>query len=391
MNTAAANTASLPPTEVFYAGTHTDVSGRKITFTSDDLAASSKAYDPALFAAPLVIGHPTMDAPAFGWVNKLPINEAGRMVSVDPTDVHPEFAALVVEKRFPRVSMSFFDPKHPSNPVPGVWYPRHIGYLGGAAPALSGLKVANFTGSEDGVVTFGGYDDMTVANLWRSIKNFFLTKFPTDAAAVEAAMPEWQLSDLTRNAVIEQQKDNAEVAKAYPNFSANGNPASLNSNEVDMSALELKAAQDAAAAEKTRADAAVAKLAQAEATARSAEFAASADALVKEGKLHPDERDNYVAFMAQPDDRQTVEFSAADGTAKSFNARDFLSDFIKRRAPLVEMKEVAKGKAVVQATADFSAPDGVAVDSSQLELHARAKAYAAEHNCSFIDALRAVR
>lgn len=391
MNSSAASAKQLPPTEVFYVGTHTAMNGRKLTFTQADLQASAAAYDPALFAAPLVIGHPTTDAPAMGWLGKLDVTAEGRMRSVDPTDVHPEFAALVNDKRFPRVSMSFFTPDAPDNPKPGVWYPRHLGYLGAAQPALTGLKVANFTGSEDGVVTFGGYDDMSVAKLWRSVKNFFLTKFPTDAAAVEAAMPEWQLNDLTRNAVIEQQKDNAEEAKAYPNFSANGNPGSLNSNEVDMSALELKAAQDAAAAEKTRADAAVAKLAQAEATARSAEFAASADALVKEGKLHPDERDNYVAFMAQPDDRQTVEFSAADGTAKSFNARTFLTDFIKRRSALVEMKEVAKGKAVVQATADFSAPDGVAVDSSQLELHARAKAYAAEHNCSFIDALRAVR
>ena len=121
-------------------------------------------------------------------------------------------------------------------------------------------------------------------------------------------------------------------------------------------------------------------------------FAAAAAALVTEGRLHPDEVENYVAFMAQPDDAQTVSFSAADGTAKTFNAREFMANFIKRRAPLVEMKEIAKGKATGGATTvAFSAPSGMPVDGARLDLHQRAVAYAADNKVDFVTAIKALQ
>ena len=140
MNSQVATAKQLPPTEVFYVGTHTDMRGRKLTFTHDDLKASAAAYDPALFAAPLVIGHPATNEPALGWINKLEVNAEGRMSSIDPTDVHPEFAALVTGKRFPRVSMSFFGPDAPDNPKPGVWYPKHWATLVRRSPRSQVLR-----------------------------------------------------------------------------------------------------------------------------------------------------------------------------------------------------------------------------------------------------------
>lgn len=385
-----AHTAQLPPTEVFYAGTHTDARGRKITLTREDLAATVAAYDPAVFAAPLVIGHPTMDAPAFGWINKLALNDANRLVSEDPTDVHPEFAALVESKRFPKVSISFFAPTSPHNPKPGVWYPRHLGYLGAAAPALPGLKVANFAADESDVVTFGGYDDMSVANLFRSLKNFLLTKFTGDAAAIAEALPEYTLNDLQLSAATEIAEDSAKAGSTYPNFSAADDPA-LTSKDDHMSAELLKKAQDdLAAANKVAADA-TAALAKSQAAQRSVEFAAQADALIKEGRLHPDERDNYVAFMAQPEGDLTVEFSAPDGTEKSFSAREFLANFIKRRAPLVEMKEIGKGKVDAGAkVVDFAAPPGMGVDPESAHRHNQIEEYSRANKVSYIDAARAL-
>ena len=51
---------------IFKAGTHTDMHGKKLPFTPDDLAACVKAYDPSVHEAPLVIGHPRTEDPGVG-------------------------------------------------------------------------------------------------------------------------------------------------------------------------------------------------------------------------------------------------------------------------------------------------------------------------------------
>lgn len=59
---------------IFKAGTHTDMHGKKLPFTPDDLAACVKAYDPSVHEAPLVIGHPRTEDPAWGWVKALSLS-----------------------------------------------------------------------------------------------------------------------------------------------------------------------------------------------------------------------------------------------------------------------------------------------------------------------------
>jgi hypothetical protein len=383
-----ANTSpNLPPIEAFHVGTHTDMRGQKFTFTRDDMVAMCNAYDPVLFAAPMVIGHPDTAAPAVGWLGKLAVNDDGVVVATDHDAVNPEFAALVGAKSFRKVSLSMFKPDATDNPKPGVWYPRHLGWLGAAQPALTGLKAVNFSGDQTGYVSFMHYDDMTLVGLLRGIKNFFLSKFSTDAVGIENALPEYQLQQLLISAAAED----APATPGIMNYAAQQALAASQATQLKddaMSAEQLLAAQNAAAAEKQRADEAVAKLAATEASARAVNFAADARALVAEGRLHPDEVENYVAFMAQPDDAQTVSFAAPDGTAKTFNARQFMADFVKRRAPLVEMKELAKGKAAGTTAVAFAAPADLAVSAERNDLHARATALAAENKLSYVDAVR---
>lgn len=379
---------TLPAIEAFRAGRHTDMHGNVVEITRAELQASARAYDPAVFAAPMVIGHPTTEAPAFGWLKKLTVNDSDTLIADDHTDVHPEFASLVLAKSYPKTSISFFRPAAKDNPVPGVWYPRHLGFLGATQPALNLKPVVAFSADESQYVTFGAYDAMTLANLFRSVKNFLLTKFTADSVAINDALPEYSLNDLQMGAARDIAEHQAKQDQSPLNYAAQQALAATQTKDDAMSAEQLKAAQDAVAAEKTRADNAVAQLAQTEARARAVSFAATAAALVTEGRLHPDEVENYVAFMAQPDDAQTVSFSAPDGTAKTFNAREFMANFIKRRAPLVELKEIAKGKAAGTTTVAFSAPSDLAVSADRADLHARATALAAENKLSYVDAVR---
>lgn len=65
------------PLHIFKPGRHTAMSGATLEFSAADVAASAAAYDPAKFEAPLVVGHPQLNAPAFGWVARLAADPDG--------------------------------------------------------------------------------------------------------------------------------------------------------------------------------------------------------------------------------------------------------------------------------------------------------------------------
>jgi hypothetical protein len=129
--------------EIFRPGTFTSVEGVTVSYSSADLADIAGAYDPALFDAPLVVGHPKLDEPAYGWVDRLEM-DGDRLVAV-PRDVEPAFSDLVAAKRYKKISAQLYPADHPANPVPGKTYLKHVGFLGAAAPAVKGLKSVSFS------------------------------------------------------------------------------------------------------------------------------------------------------------------------------------------------------------------------------------------------------
>ncbi|WP_231643066.1 hypothetical protein [Ralstonia syzygii] len=93
------------PIHIFKPGRQTAMSGATLEFSEADLEASARAYDPANHEAPLVIGHPKHDAPAYGWVQSLAANADG--LSAKPHQVDAAFAELVDAGRFKKISASF--------------------------------------------------------------------------------------------------------------------------------------------------------------------------------------------------------------------------------------------------------------------------------------------
>ncbi len=141
----------MRPLQIFRAGTHTDSSSRTIVFTVADVMATARSYNPDLHEAPLVVGHPQTDDPAYGFVETLRCN--GAALEANPRAVEPAFADMVNAERFNKISASFFLPDAPNNPVSGVYYLRHVGFLGAAAPAVKGLRKPQFSAESSGVVT----------------------------------------------------------------------------------------------------------------------------------------------------------------------------------------------------------------------------------------------
>ena len=143
-------TLQTKPLQIFKPGRHTAMSGAALDFSVDDLAASAAAYDPALSEAPIVVGHPVTDAPAYGWVKSLAF--AGGGLEAEPDQVDPAFAEMVAAGRFKKISASFYPPASKNNPAPGVYYLRHVGFLGAQPPAVKGLRAPSFAEGGDVVI-----------------------------------------------------------------------------------------------------------------------------------------------------------------------------------------------------------------------------------------------
>ena len=85
-----------PTIEIFRTGRHVAESGFVRDYTLEDLANLSTSYDPTLHEAPIVIGHPVNNAPAWGWVKGLRLD--GDRLHADLSQVDPRFAAWLNSK-----------------------------------------------------------------------------------------------------------------------------------------------------------------------------------------------------------------------------------------------------------------------------------------------------
>jgi hypothetical protein len=129
--------------DIFRAGDY----GEKGVFTTAQLAALVASYDPAKQEAPIVVGHPKIDAPAFGWVKKLRMD--GDVLQGLLDDVDPDFDAAVQAKRYKKRSVAFV-----RNAVTGALKLRHVGWLGAMPPHVEGLRDAQFSAEEYDEIDF---------------------------------------------------------------------------------------------------------------------------------------------------------------------------------------------------------------------------------------------
>jgi len=74
---------NTPPTiRIARIGTFTSNEGIAVSFGAAELEAAAAAYDPQADPAPLVVGHPRLDDPAYGWVSGLRLRRASVPASI---------------------------------------------------------------------------------------------------------------------------------------------------------------------------------------------------------------------------------------------------------------------------------------------------------------------
>lgn len=211
--------------KVFNTGLHTDSNGNQKNWTTDDLDRIVASLNPSYHEPPVVIGHPSDNAPAWGWV------EAAKRVGADLylkyKDVQPEFKEWVARKLYKKRSISVY----PDGSL------RHIAFLGGVPPAIKGLPDYAFADSGRGqAVTyeFGDWTDEVKVSLWRKLKNYIIGEKGADVA--EQVIPEYEMSVLERGAYRPEQLDNDKPCYTEPH------------KEEDMKPEEVKKMLDEALA-----------------------------------------------------------------------------------------------------------------------------------------------
>jgi hypothetical protein len=368
---------TLTQIHIFRHGTQRPMAGGQIVFSEADLLATAAAYDPAKHEAPIVIGHPKTDDPAYGWISSL--TSEGGQLDATPTQVDPAFAELFKAGRYKKISAAFYTPDSPSNPVPGVYYLKHVGFLGATPPAIKGLRQAQFAANDTGVVEFADWADVQNASLWRGLRDFFISKFGLDDA--DKVLPAWTIQNLEESAKNEPSQ--------MP-FSEPENTPPTNPPIKDTVTPEQKAALEA---ENASIKKQLAELTQAQTQATQvkieAEQAAFAEGLVATGKLAPKDVPCVLAVMGslQSADK-TVEFG--EGAAKTTLVQKF-QEFLKSGPKVVAFGEIAtaenaNGEAAAAETAYF----GEHVDADRLQQHNKIIQHMAAHKTDYATAARTV-
>lgn len=314
---------------IFKPGEFTAMSGERHAFTPAMLRGIAAGYSPALHEAPIVVGHPAADLPAYGWIEKLEYQESDDAsgpagLYALPAQVNADFADMVAAGAFKKISAAFYGPEAPGNPRPGGHYLRHVGFLGAQPPAVKGLRSPSFGDAEDGVLCFST---------------------PTDSPPQESAVTEEEAARL--------RAEN-----------------------------ERLAAQNAALA---------AAAAQAAADGRHAENQAFAEKLVSEGRLLSAAVPAIVATLDHlAGAEQPIEFGEGEAKAPLLQG---LKEQLQASPVLVSLGATATTQRAAgdpASAVDDNPAFAEGADPARLAQHKQILAYAAQHKLSYPDAAAAV-
>ncbi|GAB0057423.1 hypothetical protein SIID45300_01751 [Candidatus Magnetaquicoccaceae bacterium FCR-1] len=318
---------------IFRAGRHTDGAGVTREFSTSDLDTIVSGYSAKDHQAPLVIGHPATDAPAYGWVQKL--SRTGDELYAHLEQLSSDVIEMVQNGHFKHVSAAFYPPGSPGNPQTSGFALRHVGLLGAQPPAVKGLGAVKFGDGDDAVVIESRGDAVIAFHESQPQKKENQPMPDQDQTAAFAEMDK-------------RQKD-------------------LAAREADLAAREKKMQDD----ERDRLRRAHVEFAEAQA---------------KEGRILPRDKSGIVATLTALDSLAAVEFAEGDATIKK-SPVEILKGFIAELPARVDFSERSAPDKTPPATGSYRAPSGFSVDLARAALHQRATAYAAAHNTDYLTAV----
>lgn len=280
--------------DVFRCGTHLDHSGKWRTFTEADIDRAIANYQSN--SAPVVVGHPNLNTPAFGWIQQF--RRQGPIVQARCSRVADEFADLVKRGLYKNRSISFNSD--------GTF--RHVGFLGAAAPAVKGLEDIQFADKGD-----------------------FITMDTAETVQAEQAAAQEQAEEVQvePEAEVKTAESEAEVQSLRADAAPKSEP------EVSLSDLESqqKQFQDTVKALESRIKVLENDLNAAQERNRKAEFAAYADDLIREGRLNPVSKATLINIMEGMFTSDQANFASPENSVLN-SFKGFLNIALPKNAAL---------------------------------------------------------
>ena len=423
--------------EIFKAGDY----GQRGAWTADDLDRIAAAYNPRLHQAPVVLGHPATDAPAYGWVARL--RRAGQSLWAQLEKVDPAFEQLLRAGRFRQRSVALYR----NFPPTGGAYLRHLGFLGAQPPAVKGLAPVRFLNAPAFSFTEplpaaaellvahdlpAGPDAPSVKtkpetpmshskleNFLNHLRVFFSPEASPTPTHGEESQPAVSAAGSSPPASLADESLAAEVAGESSGDESHGDSSSAVSSpeQTDLAAFAERVAQleqrlDSITAERNTAQK---KFAAAETAARQADVARFADSLRAAGRFPPVfDRWGVAEFMERLTSADTVFAEAqpissdeeaprgGDSSAAVPEAQPLLSwfqDFLSKLPAVIEFRELtspasygSRGTEREPRLVPFTEPRrGMEIDPASVVLAERAEALAAELGVTYAEALTQLR
>lgn len=303
---------------IFKTGTHRDSGGTVLDFSEDTLSAAASAYDPKTHEAPIVIGHPKSNGPAYGWIKSLEFN-AGDINAI-PHQLNADFEEMVKNGAFKKVSASWYLPDSPANPSPGNLYLRHVGFLGAQPPAIKGLQQLEFNEADEGVIEFedsiqDAFNLQGISGVFKRMREFLIDKFSREEA--DRVIPDFIVDDLNRSADLKLQNDSA-----IPNFNEGDN---MTLEELQAQVDTLQAENEQLKTDNGELKSKVASFEEQQAAAIKTAIESKVDNLIKEGRALPADREYLIDFAEQAEQAgRVLEFGEGEDKQTLTGADAFL-------------------------------------------------------------------
>ena len=372
--------------DVCRAGSWTDVSGRAVTLASADLDRIAAAYGTA-DPAPVVVGHPETDAPAWGWVAGL--RRVGDRLQARLSAVAPAFRAAVEAGRYAGRSVALSGDRL-----------VHLGFLGGAPPAVDGLSPTRFAAAPDRVIELAAADLDTserwawgaVRRVLRRLRDWVIERDGVEKA--DALVSEHEIDLIGEHMEASDTPARLAAAAAATDTTDTTDTETTTGDGMSgetgaaLAAAQERLAADRAALEAERAALAAERAAHEAEAARATRLAAAETEIedhVRAGRVLPAEGPRLAALLAAlPDDagETRIAFAAPGEGEVTETPRAALGAFLGGLPVRVDYGERA---------ADGAAPADDARDPHELAARARALLAAdATGTLTIADAVRQV-
>lgn len=373
-------------------GTFRDDRNREHTFTESDLKSMADKYNSQpeenFREAPITVGHPQNNSPAFGWVEKL--QQAGNHLMAKAADVVPEFAEAIRLKMYKYVSPAI----RPDGTL------KHIGFLGGQPPAIPGLgpvsEAFGFSEDEEAAEIPFAFAEINekivdqklfdIISIIGRIRDFFIDKYSMEE--VNQVISPWEIDNLQTVSVI--KKDEGSVYSESKNDKKK--EVVMNLNQEDLDKAVQKKEQEVAAqfsekieTEKKRADKAEAELAAGRLAVKKEEVSNFVERMKAEGRILPKQAEGVINFLMKLDDAEAFSFS--EGSEKE-TGRKFFMKFLEGLPVQVPAGKLKSDGSESNESSDFAETN---VDDGSLDLRNRAMARAEREKISFEEALEKER